>query len=1305
MGAPTTHTPRVSTLDHTRAVAATPHVPMVVPPPGQAGGVTADTAAAGVAAAAARVEEPAGTSPSRPASQHGVESGSVAGGDRDGGGDGGGGGGGGGVGGDGGGVGRDDDEDEHGDDDVDMRPGRRYQLPRSRSTDDAAMLSPLSGLRVRHDSVSTDGTTVTDSSSLGGLVGGSAFSLGGDSTGMGTSTGSGSRAAWNRSPQSTGGGSFISSELSSGPEVGGDDDLDAGWVRSQSRRARRRRQKAARLNRGTAYLDLASSRERDVVRSPHRQRKGWNSSSRSNNNGTGGGDAVSGGGGGGGGGSHHNSRRRWSLGSGGSAPGGVSSSSPQAATSTSPLFASLASRYPTTTTTGATGSPRGTTTRRGGVAMSRSRRRRRQGWRSRGGSRSLSPVPQAPPLITKATSTPGPVSTARRFSARGQDGHVHDANGDGGGVRHDAGAEGEGGTGDTVSAATPPVATASVWSRRGGRAVVLGEGTPHPNAPHPNVAEVGEPGTPTAGTNTRTAGGDPNTPPADVQVHTLSVAQARASKQRRQRRESQTQHASPPPQVQGGKTAPGDACTPVPSSSVGGDQGVDKGEVAAASGSVSTPRCSSGLASSCASGAPSATAVDVLDANTASASTLSQPTARGGAAPPNNALTAAAAVTESNSDNGDGNNSSNNDNNSSSGNSNSQHKANNKTTKTRSVSVGNNGGTNTNRRSSPSHRSSQTQHHRKTRSLSTAAKPTLRRSPPRQHTTGQPLHHYFVTNLGGATAAAAAAAPSPPDLFPPSGGASTTAVPSVLMRGSLMGVPSAPVAVTQPPQLGNHNDFPSLSEAQSMTKSWTRGGKGRRSASTSAPSTAGGGGGGGTTNNDTDASGLVLMQHMPPSAFPAARRQRSGGATNGGSGGSAALHPPLAGLHSHSMSLGALPPALLKQHLVMSPQLTPPVPGGPPSGQVLVRTPHALPEFFPVHPHTPHSPYHTPRPSAPVHMSAASSLPTSTPPPTSATPTSASAAVVVVPTPAACASTDPAAASATSAAPAAAAPAAPAAMSATGTAGVDMSLSASAFATTSNGNSDSSGTAVANAAARTDRAGLGEGGDVVTERSTRRMVLSVGGSDEEGEGSGVVAAAAATGTGTGTVSATAATAAASGASSSSLRGSPESMRDGLSVASSERGSVALSAATAPLPSSTATRDTTMILSPMAWLEYELHEELLAFARWCTHRALRRRPQDLAAVHRIHNIVSEVLPGSRVELFGSFCTGLSIPDSDLDLIVCSNTGAMRRVWLEKGAQSMWQCLVPVPAPVTIACLTLHGALCFLFVCFVAARFQA
>ena len=47
----------------------------------------------------------------------------------------------------------------------------------------------------------------------------------------------------------------------------------------------------------------------------------------------------------------------------------------------------------------------------------------------------------------------------------------------------------------------------------------------------------------------------------------------------------------------------------------------------------------------------------------------------------------------------------------------------------------------------------------------------------------------------------------------------------------------------------------------------------------------------------------------------------------------------------------------------------------------------------------------------------------------------------------------------------------------------------------------------------------------------------------------------------------------------------------------------------------------------------------------------RRPWQLAAIERVRTIILGLWPHSAVEVYGSFATGLAIPASDVDLVVC------------------------------------------------------
>jgi Nucleotidyltransferase domain len=71
---------------------------------------------------------------------------------------------------------------------------------------------------------------------------------------------------------------------------------------------------------------------------------------------------------------------------------------------------------------------------------------------------------------------------------------------------------------------------------------------------------------------------------------------------------------------------------------------------------------------------------------------------------------------------------------------------------------------------------------------------------------------------------------------------------------------------------------------------------------------------------------------------------------------------------------------------------------------------------------------------------------------------------------------------------------------------------------------------------------------------------------------------------------------------------------------------------------------------LEWLEMQLHLELLKFQVWCSAHAHMRRISELRTVFTLGKLVLEHLPGARVNIFGSFQTGLAIPSSDVDVLI-------------------------------------------------------
>src|SRR5690606_19083704 len=65
----------------------------------------------------------------------------------------------------------------------------------------------------------------------------------------------------------------------------------------------------------------------------------------------------------------------------------------------------------------------------------------------------------------------------------------------------------------------------------------------------------------------------------------------------------------------------------------------------------------------------------------------------------------------------------------------------------------------------------------------------------------------------------------------------------------------------------------------------------------------------------------------------------------------------------------------------------------------------------------------------------------------------------------------------------------------------------------------------------------------------------------------------------------------------------------------------------------------------------LTDDIDDMARSLNRIAVIRRPWQLASIERVRAIITSLWPHSAVEVYGSFTTGLAIPASDVDLVVC------------------------------------------------------
>eukprot|EP00940_MAST-03C_sp_MAST-3C-sp2_P001178 g1178.t1 len=73
--------------------------------------------------------------------------------------------------------------------------------------------------------------------------------------------------------------------------------------------------------------------------------------------------------------------------------------------------------------------------------------------------------------------------------------------------------------------------------------------------------------------------------------------------------------------------------------------------------------------------------------------------------------------------------------------------------------------------------------------------------------------------------------------------------------------------------------------------------------------------------------------------------------------------------------------------------------------------------------------------------------------------------------------------------------------------------------------------------------------------------------------------------------------------------------------------------------------------PWSRIAWDLTQDILDMTAAFARIAKRRRPFQLAVVNAVRAIVNRLWPSARVEVFGSLGQGLSIPSSDVDLVVC------------------------------------------------------
>lgn len=97
-------------------------------------------------------------------------------------------------------------------------------------------------------------------------------------------------------------------------------------------------------------------------------------------------------------------------------------------------------------------------------------------------------------------------------------------------------------------------------------------------------------------------------------------------------------------------------------------------------------------------------------------------------------------------------------------------------------------------------------------------------------------------------------------------------------------------------------------------------------------------------------------------------------------------------------------------------------------------------------------------------------------------------------------------------------------------------------------------------------------------------------------------------------------------------------------------------------SSTFASTESLEISPMTGmsidLEVQLGQEILLFHQWCRSHANNRRQSEFRTVIAITKVIKRIMPEVSVRIFGSFVSGLSVPASDIDVVVSTQTGYMQ-----------------------------------------------
>jgi len=90
--------------------------------------------------------------------------------------------------------------------------------------------------------------------------------------------------------------------------------------------------------------------------------------------------------------------------------------------------------------------------------------------------------------------------------------------------------------------------------------------------------------------------------------------------------------------------------------------------------------------------------------------------------------------------------------------------------------------------------------------------------------------------------------------------------------------------------------------------------------------------------------------------------------------------------------------------------------------------------------------------------------------------------------------------------------------------------------------------------------------------------------------------------------------------------------------------------------------------PLSDITWYLHRDILDITAAFDRIAKQRRPFQLAVVNAVRAVVNRLWPAARVEVFGSFGQGLSIPASDVDLVVCDVHEHIEQVLLKSDRQA-------------------------------------